>query len=371
MDQTPKFFKNLWGDLQGNLDTSRWTTVTNAWNAKQYKESFHYLLDYINPSLRQKHGNAEQTEFKVPHGSVIINISVKGNQVDINCGLVDISTAVRIPLLRKATEMNFYPLGLAQMHLTGNQLSFQYKATLDASEPFKTYYVLKEICDTADRYDDEFKEKFKAKGFVEPRVTYFSAELNDAAWNQTNEIINETFAFCNYFDQQRWYGCTLDYLMLALKRIDLCTQPQGFLKTEMERVVGELNNNQMNLTDRIQTGKKYLQQIQQMGKENFAKNLYEIEIFVPQKWRTNAVQVKNNIQHALANAERYHTDKNYISSVIESHYCIYNLFYQNNMDHTVNVIFFDALSRASGKPWMEASGILLQSLQTINATFTA
>jgi hypothetical protein len=371
MNQTPKFFRNLWGDLQGFLDATRWPSVTQAWDQRRYQDSFFYLLDYINTTLRQKHGNAAQTEFNVPHGSVVVNISIRGEKVEINCPLVNIEGATRVPLLRKATELNFYPLSLAQMKLIGNELVFQYSCTMDTCEPYKLYYVLKEICQTADRYDDEFKEKFKAKGLVEPKVKYFSPSQTEMAWNQTNEIINETNQFITYFDQQRWYGCSLDYLVLAIKRIDLCTQAQGFLKTEMELALVSLGNGNLSMTDKIQSGKKFLQQVQQMGKDNFVKNLYEIETFVPNKARTTGPQVKNIIQTALTNTQKYHNDKNYINSVIEAHYCIYDLFYQNNMDHAANAILMDTLARAAEKPWMDASGILLQGLQTINTQFAS
>jgi hypothetical protein len=368
MNTTPKFYRNLWGDLQGNLDSSRWTTVTEAWNQKKHKDSFYNLLDYINPGLRQKFGNATQTEFNVPHGSVVVSMVIENDTLKINCPLVDISSAARIPLLRKSTELNFHPLCLAQMKLTANQLSFHYTSTLDTCEPFKTYYVLKEICQTADRYDDEFKEKFKAKGLVEPRVTYFTAQQTDEAWAQVNEIITETFSFTDYFDANRWFGSTLDFLMIALKRIDLCAQVQGFLKNELERLIGELGNGNINLTDRVSSGKKFLQQIQQGGKESFIKNLYQSETFIPEKWRTNGEQVKNTIQNPLTQIQKFYNDKNYISSVIESLYCIYDLFYKNNMDHAVNAILFDALTRASGKTWQEASGILMQGVQTVANT---
>lgn len=368
MNNTPKFYKNLWGDLQGNLNPSTWTLVTEAWREKQYITSFHTLLDYINPAIRTTHGNATQTEFKIPHGSVIISITLKNEVVDIMCPMVDIASATRIPLLRKVAELNFYPLSLAQMRLTSNQLSFHYSTTLDTCEPFKTYYVLKEICQTADRYDDEFCEKFKAKNLVEPKVTYIAPQEIDLAWSQANEIINETLAFITYFDSQRWFGSSLDFLIIALKRIDLCLRVQGFLKNEIERTIGELGNGNLTITERNQIGRKFLVQMQQMGKEAFVKNLYIAEIFIPEKWRTNGEQVKTSIQEALKQTLKFHNDKSYIASCIESLYSIYDLFYKNNMDHAVNEILFDALNKASGKSWEESSGVLLTGLQTIATT---
>src|SRR5690606_36270391 len=104
------------------------------------------------------------------------------------------------------------------------------------------------------------------------------------------------------------------------------------------------------------------------GKEAFLKNLYQSEVFIPEKWRTNGEQVKSNIQNAVNNVQKYHNDKNYIGSVIESLYCIYDLFYKNNMDDAVNNILIGALTNSSGKSWEESSGILMTGLQTISNT---
>lgn len=368
MNQTPKFFKNLWGDLQGHLDTSMWNNVTKAWDEKRYQDSFYTLLDYINPQIRSKWSNSTQTEFNVPHGSVVVNIALKNDRLEVSCPVVDISEAIRVPLMRKVAELNFHPLTLAQIKLVSNKLSFHYHSTLDTSEPYKTYYVFKEICQTADRYDDEFKEKFKSKNVVEPKVTYASSAEVDEAWTQTTDIIKETQEYLVYFDSQRWYGSSLDFIIIALKRIDLCIQSQGHLKNEIERVIGELGNGNANFNERLANGRKFLQQLLDMGKDSFAKNLYQSETFVPEKWRTSGEQVKKNIEGSVTQVKKYHDEKNYIGSSIESLYLIYDLFYQNNMDKAVNDILIDALNQAAGKTWQEASGILLSGLQTISST---
>jgi hypothetical protein len=368
MTNTLKFYGPLWGDLQGNLNTAGWPVVTQAWQDKRYRDCVHSLLDYINPSLRMTYGNPAQTSFSVPHGSVIVNIKLDNDNISIDCPMVDISSAVRLPLLRKAAEVNFSPLVLAQMRLNGNQLTFQYSSSLDTSEPYKTYYALKEICQTADRYDDEFGEKFKAKALIEPKVKRFAPVDLDKAWSIANDIITETFSFIQYFDAQRWFGSSLDYMVIALKRLDLAIHPQGFLKTEMDRVGEVLINNQLTIPERAAAGTKFLQQLQQGGKDAFIKNIYEAEVFVPAKWRTNAEQVKAAMTNALNQTKKYHDEKNYVAAVIEAHYCIYDLFYKNNMDHAVNNILLGALTGAGGKSWSDASATLLQGMQTLANT---
>lgn len=366
MNNTPKFFGNLWGDLQGNLETSVWNEVTKAWDEKRHLDSFYTLLDYINPKIRQNYANGSQTEFQVPHGSVVVNISLKNDNLEINCPLVDTSEAIQVPLMRKVAELNFHPLSLAQIKLAANKLTFHYNTTLDVSEPYKIYYVFKEICQTADRYDDEFREKFKAKNLVEPKVRNASASEVDTAWQQCSDIIKETQDYLVYFDSQRWYGSSLDFIIIALKRIDLCIQVQGHLKNEIERVIGEMGNGNLNINERLVNGKKFLQQTLDQGKEVFAKNLYESDTFIPEKWRTSSEQVKKNIEATVNTVKKYHNDKNYIGSAIESLYLIYDLFYQNNMDKEVNDILLQALDKAAGQSWQDASGILLEGLQNVS-----
>ena len=366
MNICPKFYKNIWGDLQGNLNTNAWPIVTTAWNDKRYLDSFYYLLDYINPHIRTTMANAAQTEFKIPHGSVIVYITITDDTIDINCPLVDISEATRIPLLRKVAELNFHPLTMSQIKLDANQLSFYYSSPLDTAEPYKMYYIMKEICQTADRYDDEFREKFKAKNIVEPKIVELTEAQKEEAWKDVNEIISENEQYMAYFESQRWYGSCIDFLIIALKRIDLCTQVKGYLKGEVERVIAELSNNHFSLPERIQKGRVFLQQIQQGGKDNLIKSVYEADIFIPEKWRTSAEQAKTNTEGALNQVQKYYNDKNYIGSAIESLYCMYDLFFRNNMDYVVNSILFDALSNAAGKSWQDSSGILLNGLKSIS-----
>lgn len=365
MNTTPKFFKNQWGDLQGKLNSAVWTQVRDAWDQKNYLAAFHKLLDYINSDLRTKFGDSSQTLFVVPHGSVVVTIKITGDTIAVTCPLADITNAVRIPVLRRIAELNFSPLVLAQVKLMGNQLVFNYSATLDTCEPYKMYYVLREICQTADRYDDELIEKFKAANLQEPKIKKPSPEQIDVVWNSVLEIIQETNTYIQYFNGNNWYGSSLDILMLACKRIDLCAQIQGFTKTELERIIATLGDTKINTHDRILAGQKFLQQIQASGKEAFQKNLYEAEVFVPEKARINGEQVKNIVKGYHEQVVKFHNDKNHIGSCIESLYCYYDLFYKNSMDHAINALLLEALGNAAGKTWQDASPVLMAGLQTI------
>ena len=367
MNTTPKFHRTLWGNLQSRMDSSYWPVATDAWKQGRYLDSFFAVLDYINPSLRKTFGNTTQSEFSVPHGSVIVNMSIKNDSLYVNSPFVSTTGALRVPLLRRVAELNFYPLGLSQVKLEGDNLNFHYACTLDTCEPFKIYYVLKEICKTADQYDDDFREKFKTKNLVQPKVIPCTPQEADQAWQTLQDIINDTLTFANYFDSQRWYNQTFDILNIGLKRIDFAVQAQGFLKNEIERVNGEMGNQQANVMDRNKYARNLLAQLQQLPKEKLSESLYKTEIFVPEKWNLNLDSTQKNLQGFATNATKYLNEQNYIMAVMECLYAFYNLYYSNYVEKRISDEINAGLEAASGKPWNEAAPHMVAAINNVMA----
>jgi hypothetical protein len=367
MNTSPKFHRTLWGNLQSRMDSSYWPVATDAWKQGRYLDSFFAVLDYINPSLRKTFGNTTQSEFSVPHGSVVVNMAIKGDSLKVDSPFVSTTGSLRVPLLRKVAELNFYPLGLSQIKLEGENLNFHYQCTLDTCEPFKIYYVLKEICKTADQYDDDFREKFKTKNLVQPKVVACTPQEAEAAWQIVQDIIADTFNLANYFDSQRWYNQSFDILNIGLKRIDFAVQPQGFLKNEIERVNGEMGNQQVNVMDRNKYARTLLTQLQQMPKEKLGESLYKSEVFVPEKWNLNLDSTQKNLQTFSGNAQKYLGEQNYIMATMECLYAFYNLFYSNYVERRISDEINFGLETASGKPWNEAAPALVAAMNNVMA----
>jgi hypothetical protein len=254
-------------------------------------------------------------------------------------------------------------LVLAQIKLKENKLEFQFSSAMPLADPFKIYEVLREICRNADWYDDEFREKYKAKNLVEPKVTYLPDAETEKAWQQTNSIINETLSIVQYFESQRWYGYASDYLIIGLKRIDLLLQTQGTLKNELETAI----ENTHSASGGLDKGKDFFSKIKKGGKEALAKSLYQAVVFIPEKWRTNLHHIQQQMEDTFSNAEYHHKNLNYMASCDAMHFYIYDLFYKNNLDAHVNETLLQGLAEASGKTWKDASTILLNTLKKLTA----
>lgn len=362
MNTAPKFHRPLWASLQSNMDVSYWPISSEAWKQGRYRDSFFALLDYINPSVRKTFGNAEQNEFHIPHGSIVVKIVIAEDSIEISSDFVNITGALRVPLLRKVAELNFSPLELSQIRMAGDNLYFHHTSTFDTSEPYKMYYVLREICKTADQYDDDFREKFQAKNLAEPKVIQCTQEEADQAWKVTQEIINDTLAFANYFDSQRCYQQTFDILNIGLKRLEYSVRPQGFLKNEIERIQNDMGNPKTSTPDRNNYARTLLAKIMLLGKDELAKSLYKSQVFVAEKHHLRLEGVRHNLNGYAVTAQKYLSEQQHTLAVMECLFAFYSLFYANHVEKNVSDEINSALAFASEKTWVEAAPILVQTI---------
>ena len=78
MKQTLSFHSPIIASTQSKVDVEAFEKSTDAFEKGEHLQSFYLLLDYIDPELRSKFGNAEGTEFAVPHGSIMVYLRLEG-----------------------------------------------------------------------------------------------------------------------------------------------------------------------------------------------------------------------------------------------------------------------------------------------------
>ena len=53
-----------------------------------------------------------------------------------------------------------------KFELKKDRLAFEYTCPLALANPYKIYYILQEICNTGDKYDDEFETSSGLNGYM-------------------------------------------------------------------------------------------------------------------------------------------------------------------------------------------------------------
>jgi hypothetical protein len=358
-------FKRTLIPSKSKIQTDIWDNVVDLFEEKKYKESLLRLFDYVDKDIKTKRANADQTEFNVPHGSVIVNIKIEGDQLNVKVPFLKLAEKNNIPILRRIAEINFSPLNLATIVLEGNELFFKYSTPMQQCEPWKMYYVFREICINADNYDDEFIQKFGAIRFQEPNVTEFSNEKKEEIWSTYQFLLSETKEYCDYFESKRQEGYLWDALLQLFLNIDYYIAPQGALRTEIEDVVSFMQNRNYSLQEKNEKGKNLYKKFQNIAHDDFNSNLYISDLFIPIKYSASLENVRETFTNQYETAKKEMSNSDYMGATLSIRYIfLYEFYYSFAPDDVVETMTA-ALEQSSSKSWDEAAKILWAAMEKI------
>ena len=364
MNNCPIFYNSLLSSTASKMKVELWDATLAAYDEKQYLQSFHLLMDYVNPELRANYGNADGTAFKVPHGSIIVNVAIENETFRVTAPFLEVNPATIVPLLRQVSSLNFSALDLAQIYLRDNRLDFEYSCQMNETNPYKIYYLLREICDTGDRYDDEFVTTFGATRLYEPIITPFPTDKAEKTYQTIQAIIKQALDYTSYFESKRFYSQAWDMIAGALRQIDYYAHPQGQLMNDLDKAIREANA-EAPLPGLITDMKNFLEEWQNMDKAKFIEDLYDVEIFIPTKRRSSLENIQENLKKLYERAEKGIQNGYQSDATIDLLFNFYNTYYFNNLQDDVNGVFVEALEKSSGKPWVESANILYKALTKV------
>ncbi|MDR2835496.1 MAG: hypothetical protein LBV69_04765 [Bacteroidales bacterium] len=366
MKQNLTFNRSIIASTESKIDVNSFDLSMEAFEKKEYLNSFELLLKYINPAIKELYGNPEGTEFYIPHGSIIVSIKIEDNQLKISAPFLALPEKGRIPMMRQIAVLNFSSLNMIQIKLKNNdKLFFEYACPIELVQPWKIYDVLDDICYMGDKYDDEFITKFGATRIYEPKITPY----DDVLLNNIYDIIQLSCKECmdavTYFEGIRKYGSVWNIISITLYKILYYAYPQGQLLNDLNRAVHEMDRDDIPLTDINADAKKIVQRLQKMTKKELSEDLYFTETFVPSKRRSILKNIQDNFEDEYDRATNAIEAKDYITCGIVVVYNFYSLYFYNNLQDDVNDLVVQAMEKASAKPWEEAAPILYKAMKKI------
>ncbi len=365
MKQTLTFNVSVLSSTASKMDIESFDKSIDCFDGKNYQQSVYYLLDYINPELRKKYGNSEGTDFKIPHGSIVVSIKLDNEKISISAPFVEVPDKDKIPLLRQVAELNMNVMDLASISLKDNKLYFGFDCPLYLAHPAKLYDVLYDICGTGDKYDDEFVTKFGVKRIYEPIVTPYSPETLDNIYKEIQLSCKECLDAVKEFDTLRKYGYSWNVIASTLLKILYFSHPQGQLLNDLDDAVTEHDREDIPLPEIVSRGREEILKIQAMSKEELAESLYFVETFVPNKRRSNLKNIQDNFEQTYNNASSAYEAGDVLACSLMITYKFYELYYYNNVQDDVNAIVVKALTSSSAKPFEVAAPILYKAMEKI------
>jgi hypothetical protein len=365
MEKIISFDRTLLGSLKSSLDRDYWKYVMDEWDAKRYKNSIIGTLEYINRDAVKKYGNPEKTDFKIPHGSIIIEIKITDTEFIVKAPFVGLPEGPKVPLLRQVAQLNFHPLKLSHVVLKDNNLVFEYTGPINTCEPYKVYDILSEITYFADNHDDEFIKKFNAKRLYNPDVVYHDAETVQKSWLRFQAIVAECKEYIAYFEAKRFPYFVWDIVSITLRKIEYFLSPQGFLRVELEKTINDLMNQNFNINDKISKGKEFMNKLENYDQKSFEADFYKPIIFVPYKTSSSAENVKKSLE---SNYNRFNEELNkrdFFGAAYTGLYAIYDLFYIYDLQDDIKACLEKALEDSQGKNYEEACTIYKSTFEQV------
>lgn len=340
----------------------KWDEAVTFFTNKRYDKVVPTLLDYVGSHFRStKNGDT----YEIPHGSVMVSITQTANELLIKCPFLNIVNAKKIPLMRRFAELRMYPLNLTNVVLENDLVHFTFSCPINLCEPYKIYGVLREICYYADSLDDEFIEKFGATHLQEPKIHPFKENVRQEAYANCQKILEDGLGrFDRYMEKREannaWYT-----LNVTLKKIEFHIEPQGYLRTLLEKTIDGLYSRETPFQERLLNGKAGLEKLKNHPKEKFMDDLYQVETFIPYKYSGKKENIRENWEDSYSEAQEMVANSQFedASNLLQS--CFYGLFHYNLVNDDIGAPITDALSQASGLEWGQAAPILLKGMQAI------
>ena len=177
--------------------------------------------------------------------------------------------------------------------------------------------------------------------------------------------IEEAEAGISYFEEKRSLSFAWDILSITLMKLEYYIQPQGLLRTEIEKIISYLTANQDPMPTKVTRGKNFLNKLKNYDRQSFDADLYSVNTFIPYKVRSNTQGIKNNAENAFAQAKKEREQGSHMAASMTLMYQFFNLFYHNNVPAPIEKIIVDGLAGGSGKNWKVASDKMFAALEKV------
>ena len=330
----------------------------------KYVEALHSLLDYLNSDIRAKYGNEQGTVFHIPHGSIVVDMTITQDTLSIEADFLNLPQKGRVAMLRQIADLNINRLLLARFVKQGDRLKMCYSTTLAQSHPHKIYGVLQNICCIGDRYDDEFCAKFGATRCYEPQIKPYQTKTVELVYEGLQSLGKNTLKAIADYNAIRAYGYSWNVLDTTFYQIAYFANPQGQLSNDIDKAIDGMDA-ELPVEELVARGTDFLKKLLAMPMEQLARDLYFVDKLVSNR-RSASLQnmqelFKNVYDDAIASIQQ----EDYERAVVRMMYIFYEAYYYNDMPSMVDFVLNKALKEANSLPMEQACKPLFEALDNV------
>ncbi len=221
--------------------TNKWYEAEDYFKAKNYKDAIAAFFEYLRDDLEDNvifRPKGPEFSFEFYQGSKRIYGSCDGAHIVAEVPVVKMSSP-SAAVMRRMLELNFGLFYTRTALSNDNVLSMIFETPLEAANPNKMYYGLKELATKADRQDDTLVSDFK---MLEPVDTGHIRPIPDAEldikYSYFKKWVDEAQQRVSSLNQDSFSGSIAYLLLNTLYRIDYLIAPEAKLLADLEKING-------------------------------------------------------------------------------------------------------------------------------------
>ncbi|MDE6264666.1 MAG: YbjN domain-containing protein, partial [Paramuribaculum sp.] len=338
--------------------------AVEAFESHDYVKSLQLLIDALDCDFRERYGNSDGTSFTIPHGSIVVNIDINSETLNISADFLRLPEKGRVAMLRQIAEMNIENLMIARFVKSGDVLKMEYSCPVTDTHPHKIHSVLHNICAFGDKYDDELCTRFNATRCYTPKVVPYTREQVDAAYDALQAVgqlaLNAAAEYCS----QRRYIYAWTIACGTIYQFMFFANPQGQLINEIEKALASIYDERP-IEELVSRATNFLNKLMSMSKDELSKDLYTVEMMVSVKSYASLQSVQEDFEDLHEAAKEAMQKRDYDQIVVRVFFSYYRLLIENNISLLMEYHIITALRDSAGLPLKEAAEILLNSLDKL------
>lgn len=364
MKKTIPFVEPAEGFFQRPFDRTTADKAVEEFRNGDTLASLHTILDAFNPDIRKRYGNPDGTRFHIPHGSIVVDISVADDRLTVHADFLNLPAKGRVAMLRQIAEMNIRRLMLARFVKQGERLGMEYSCRISESHPHKLYGVLRNICSIGDRYDDEFCSKFGAIRCYTPEIRPYSDETVDHIRESILKIGKAVLEAVGEQNSMRRYGYSWNLLLTAFYRIAFFANPQGQLVNDLQAAINALDD-EIPVEELVSRASGYLESLMKKSREELAADLYHVDMMMSLKDDFTLQQLQEAVEDIHEEATKAMQGKDFDRVAVRVSMKLYEMLYYTNLPEDITAMIVKALRDSSDIEVEKAAGILWEAVDNI------
>ncbi len=355
----PEYRKIFPYDRQPVFQPEQWEKAEDLFEQGNYTGAVAAVLEYAHPGITRDTDTSAPFRITQPHGSTVVSLEVTGKELKIEAPFLKITKDTnRVALLRKTSEISFAYLYLSKIVLRDGALYFDASFPLPLCLPSKVYNTLYNICDNADYFDEKFIDQFGAEFVHHPQIQPLDGEMQDKLWEQWQHFREDYYRMLKDFTGERLEHFHWEAVAVTLLKIGNISYLNGKLKPGLSGVISVLLDKQLDMKERIDHGKVFLDKLFGEKRENILSNFYKADYFMSTKMRSDKSIVSEFLMQYQSVIDNFEKNNRPLGMAYGLFYIFQLLLYRYNVDKELRDRVESCLEAVSEKPAGKAAGKL-------------